>query len=69
MIAVCPATPIVPVRALPVLAAMLNTTAPLPSPLAPDVIVIHDATVVAVQEQLLVVVTVTVPTPGPAATV
>ena len=48
---VCPAIAIVPVRAAPVLAAAVKATLPLPLPLAPDVIVIHVAAVVAVHPQ------------------
>jgi len=41
----------VPVRAAPGLAAMRNATEPLPLPCAPDVIVIHEALLVAVHVQ------------------
>ena len=41
----------VPMRASPVFAAALMTTVPLPLPLAPDVIVSHDALLVVVQAQ------------------
>ena len=46
-----------------VLAAAVYPTLPLPLPLAPLVIVTHDAALVAVQVHPLVVVTVTVPVP------
>jgi hypothetical protein len=41
----------VPVRDAPLLAAMRNATEPLPLPCAPDVIVIHEASLVAVHVQ------------------
>ena len=41
----------VPVRDAPLLAAMRNATEPLPLPCAPDVIVIHEALLVAVHVQ------------------
>jgi hypothetical protein len=62
---VCPAMVSVPVRAAPVFAVMLNPTDPLPLPLAPDVMLIHEALLVAVHVQPLVVETVTGP-PAPA---
>jgi len=43
-----PAMVIVPVRAAPVFAATVKLTDPLLAPIAPAVIVIHDALVVAV---------------------
>jgi hypothetical protein len=43
-----PATVRVPVLAAPVFAATLNATLPLPVPLAPEVMVIHEALLVAV---------------------
>jgi len=58
---VCPATVSVPLRALPVLAAMLKPTDPFPVPLAPEVIVSHDALLLAVHAHPLVVVTATLP--------
>ena len=59
---VCPPIVIVPVRdVVPVLAATLYATVPLPLPVAPLVIVIHDALLVAVQLQLAPLVTPTVP--------
>jgi hypothetical protein len=65
---VCPPTVIVPVRAIvAVLAATAYDTAPLPSPEAPAVIVIHASLLVAVQAQPVAAVTVTVPA-APAAT-
>jgi hypothetical protein len=51
----------VPARAALVFAWALNATAPLPLPLAPDVIVIHGALLVAVHVQSLPAVTVTDP--------
>ena len=63
---VCPATVRVPLRAAPVLAATLNSTAPGPLPLAPDVMLSHDALLLAVQLHPLLVETVT-GLPGPAA--
>jgi len=55
----------VPVRAAPVFAVALKPTAPLPLPLAPDVMLIHEALLDAVHAQWLAVAT---PTglPGPA---
>jgi hypothetical protein len=41
----------VPVRFFPVLAATLKRTVPLPLPVAPEVIVIHESWLVAVQPQ------------------
>ena len=59
----------VPVRAVPVLAATVKPTDPLPVPVAPDVIVIQDALLFAVHRHALVVVTATgVPVPPAAAT-
>jgi hypothetical protein len=59
---VCPPTVMVPVRPVTLgLAATLNPTAPLPDPLAPDVIEIHGVAVVAVQAQPLSDVTLIVP--------
>ena len=49
--AVAEPTLIVPLRAPPVLAATLYPTVPLPEPVAPDVIVIHDAPLIADQLQ------------------
>jgi hypothetical protein len=65
MVMVCPATVMVPFRALPVVfAATLKVTGPLPVPLLPDVIVIQEALLAAVQEQLLEeAVTVVLPVP------
>jgi hypothetical protein len=54
-------------RAAPLLAAAVNATVPEPSPLAPPVIVIHDAVVVAVHVQPLPEVTAIVPLPPLAA--
>jgi hypothetical protein len=51
---VLPAATIVPLRELlPVLAATVNPTLPLPVPEVPAVMLIHDALVVAVHAQLL----------------
>jgi hypothetical protein len=59
----------VPLRAPPVLAATLNPTDPLPVPLAPDVMLIHDAFDAAVHPHPLVVDTATgLPAPPVAAT-
>jgi hypothetical protein len=49
-----PAIVRVPLRAAPLLAATVNPTEPLPVPVAPDVIVIHSAFVVAVHVQSLI---------------
>lgn len=51
----------------PVFALTLNVTVPLPVPLAPEVIVIHETSLVAVHAQLLVVFTSMVPMPALAA--
>jgi hypothetical protein len=61
---VCPAMVIVPDRAAPGFAATLYCTAPLPEPVAPDVIVIHDALLVAVQPQPEAAETDTLPLPA-----
>jgi hypothetical protein len=58
----------VPDLAVPVFAAALNATEPLPLPLAPDVTVIHDAPLLAVQAQPVAEVTAKLPDPPPAAT-
>jgi hypothetical protein len=42
-----------PLRARPLFGATLNSTEPLPVPLAPDVIVMNDPVAVEVQEQSL----------------
>jgi hypothetical protein len=60
---------IVPVRAPPEFAATLNSTAPLPLPLAPDVTVTQEVLLVAVHAQLLVVETATVLPAPPAAAI
>jgi hypothetical protein len=62
---VLPATVTVPLRAPPVLAAMLTVTLPLPTPLAPLAIVSHGAFDVAVHEQFAVTVIVAVAASGP----
>jgi len=46
-----------------VLVATANVTLPLPLPLAPPVMMIHDALLDAVHEQPAVVFTLTLPTP------
>jgi hypothetical protein len=57
-VTVWPATLSVPVRGVvAVLAAIENATAPLPLPLPPDMMVSHEALVVAVQVQPAGVVT------------
>jgi hypothetical protein len=65
---VLPATVIVPEREL--VLVLLETeypTPPLPEPLAPEVILIHDALLVAVQPQPLPALTPTLPVPPAAA--
>lgn len=57
-----------PVRAGPDVAATAKVTVPEPFPLAPPVIVIHGALLVAVHAQPLAVFTPTVPVPPPAST-
>jgi len=64
----CPAIVSVPVRAAPVFAATVKPTDPLPVPVSPEVIVSHDALLVAVHPQLAVVETVTLPVDVPAST-
>jgi hypothetical protein len=58
---VCPASEIVPLRAVPLLAATLNPTDPLPVPDVPDVTLIHGTPLVAVHAQPAPAITVTVP--------
>jgi hypothetical protein len=58
---VCVAIAIVPARGVPVFAATLKPTVPLPVPEAPLVTVIHGAPLTAVHAHAAVVVTVTVP--------
>ena len=66
---VWPAIVSVPLRAAPVLAVTLNSTDPLPLPIAPDVRLIHDALVAAVHPHPLLVDTATgLPAPAVAAT-
>jgi len=68
IVTVWPATVSVPVReVVPVFAATLYVTVPLPVPLAPAVTVIQDALLVAVHAQPAVAVTVTVADPPLAA--
>jgi hypothetical protein len=58
----------VPVRVLDdALAATAYATVPLPVPLLPDVIVIHETLLVAVQLQPVVVMTLALPLPPPPA--
>ena len=67
---VWPAIVSVPVRAdVDPLAAMLNVVVPLPLPLAPAVMVIQDALLVAFQVHPLPAVTVVLPVPPPDPTV
>lgn len=49
---------------VPVFAAMLNVTVPLPEPVAPLVIVIHDTLLAAVQEHPVPFRTDTLPVPA-----
>ena len=65
---VCPAMVIVPGRAPPEVDAAVYCTVPLPVPLAPDVMVIHEALLVAVHAQPLPPVTATLPDPPDAPT-
>ena len=58
----------VPERDPPVVAAAVYWTVPLPLPLAPDVIVIHGALLVAVHAQPAAAVTATLPVPPAGAT-
>jgi hypothetical protein len=58
---ICVAIVIVPARSMPVFAATLKPTVPLPLPEAPDVTIIHDEPLTAVHAHAAVVVTVTVP--------
>jgi len=58
---VCVAIVSMPVRAVPVFAATLKPTTPLPVPAAPDVTVSHTALLTAVHAHAAVVVTFTVP--------
>jgi hypothetical protein len=67
IVVVAEPTLIVPLRAVPLLAATLYPTAPLPEPAAPDVIVIHDESLTAVQLQDAVLATLTKPVLEPAA--
>ena len=70
MVKPSPPATMVPVRLAPAFGATVNSTLPLPLPLAPDVIVIQEAPVTAVQEQLLPdAVTANEPAPPPAGTV
>ena len=64
---VWPAIVIVPVRCGPMLAATEKPTAPLPAPLAPELIVIQLSLLAAVHEHPETVVTFTLPVPPAAA--
>ena len=63
MVKLSPATVMVPVRVAPGFATTVNATVPLPLPLAPDVMEIHDAPVAAVHVQPGEVVTLNDPVP------
>jgi hypothetical protein len=63
---VCPAIVIVPVRCAPLFAATATFTVPLPVPLAPLLMVSHDALVVAFHAHVLPVVTLTLAASPPA---
>ena len=63
-VTIWPATVKVPARAEELFAATLYLTVPFPEPLAPEVMVIHDALLEAVQEHLRAVVTVSEPVPA-----
>jgi len=60
-VSVAEPTLIVPLRAPPLLPATLNPTVPLPVPVAPEVIEIHDAPLVAAQLQDAALETLTEP--------
>jgi hypothetical protein len=67
---VCPAIVSVPFLALAGFEATVKPTVPLPFPMAPDVTVIHESLLAAVQEHPLAAATLTVgpdPPEGPAA--
>ena len=68
-VTVCPAMVSVPLRAVPVLAAMASVTVPFPVPLVPDGIVMNTELLTAVQPQVVGAVTVTVDAPPDAAAV
>jgi len=61
IVSVAEPTVIVLLRAAPVLPATLNPTVPFPAPVAPEVIAIHDAPLVAAQVQDAALETPTVP--------
>lgn len=63
MVKLSPATTIVPVRVAPGLTVALNSTDPVPLPLAPDVMLIHPAPGTAVHVHPGVVVTLKLPVP------
>jgi hypothetical protein len=63
-----PAIVSVPVRAAPTFDANRYETLPFPVPVAPDVIVIHEALLSAVHGHVLIVDTPTVPVPSPTGT-
>jgi hypothetical protein len=56
-------------RDVPGFAAAVNATVPLPVPLVPELMVIHDAPVVALHEHPLGAVTLNVPVPPATGTV
>ena len=60
---VSPATVIVPVRVFPERPSTLNATVPFPAPVAPEVIAIHPALLVALHEQPAAAETARVPLP------
>ncbi len=60
---VWPAAVIVPARGGPVLAVKEKFTAPLPEPLAPELMVIQASLLTAIHEQPATVVTFTLPVP------
>jgi len=66
---VCPAIVAVPFRSLPVFAAIVSCTAPLPEPLPPEEMRIHAALLVAFHEQPAGAVTETDTEPAPLPTV
>ncbi len=66
---VWPATTMMSLRVAPGFAAAVNATVPLPLPLAPDVMVIHDEPVIAVHVHPGAVVTLNVPLPPATGTV
>ena len=63
MLTVCLAMVKLPVRGAPVFAVTVKDTVPVPSPLAPELIVIQGTALEALHAQSLVVDTVTLPFP------